>query len=120
DVEKANAAPGGGMPGDGAATPQAVSRGARFRDADESAPVTAAEPPAAPPAPSPDMAKKAPAKEKGGKASAPIALRTDFSALALFSPSVRTDADGTASVPLKLPDNLTRYRIMAVAVAGEK
>jgi uncharacterized protein YfaS (alpha-2-macroglobulin family) len=50
----------------------------------------------------------------------PIALRTDFAALALFSPSVRTDAEGRASVPLTLPDNLTRYRIMAVAVAGER
>ena len=29
---------------------------------------------------------------------------------------VRTDADGRASVPVKLPDNLTRYRVMVVAV----
>ncbi|MGH9936703.1 MAG: DUF6049 family protein, partial [Blastocatellia bacterium] len=29
-------------------------------------------------------------------------------------------ANGRASVKIKLPDNLTRYRVMAVAVAGEK
>ncbi|HNQ16351.1 MAG TPA: alpha-2-macroglobulin family protein, partial [Pyrinomonadaceae bacterium] len=44
-----------------------------------------------------------------------IRMRQNFSALALFSPSVRTDADGRATVKLKLPDNLTRYRITAVA-----
>ncbi|MEM9453838.1 MAG: alpha-2-macroglobulin family protein [Myxococcota bacterium] len=49
-----------------------------------------------------------------------IALRKDFSALALFSPSVRTDDEGTATVPLTVPDNLTRYRIMAVAVDEDR
>ena len=50
----------------------------------------------------------------------PIALRTNFDALAEFAPSVKTDADGIARVPVTLPDNLTRYRIVAVAVAGAK
>ena len=45
----------------------------------------------------------------------PIANRINFNALALFTPSVRTDADGHAVVELKLPDNLTRYRITAVS-----
>ncbi len=45
-----------------------------------------------------------------------IALRTDFSATALFAPAVRTDASGHASVALDLPDSLTRYRVMVVAV----
>jgi uncharacterized protein YfaS (alpha-2-macroglobulin family) len=45
-----------------------------------------------------------------------IALRQNFDALALFSPSVRTDSNGKATIDLKLPDNLTRYRITAVAV----
>src|SRR5712692_8947493 len=49
-----------------------------------------------------------------------IALRLNFNALAVFSPSVRTDANGRAQVQVKLPDNLTRYRVMAVAVAGGK
>ncbi|AWV89353.1 Ig-like domain-containing alpha-2-macroglobulin family protein [Bradymonas sediminis] len=53
-----------------------------------------------------------------GPASAPIALRKDFRALALFAPAVQTNAKGEAQVELALPDNLTRYRLMAVAVAG--
>lgn len=53
----------------------------------------------------------------GGQVAAPqIRVRTDFNPLAAFSPAVRTGADGSASVSLKLPDNLTRYRIIAVAV----
>src|SRR5262249_43069526 len=31
---------------------------------------------------------------------------------------VSTDGEGRARVPVKVPDNLTRYRVMAVAVAG--
>lgn len=49
-----------------------------------------------------------------------IALRENFNALAVFAPSVRTDVNGYAQVQVKLPDNLTRYRVMAVAVAGGK
>ncbi len=47
----------------------------------------------------------------------PIAVRKNFEPLALFAPTVRTDAAGKARVELKVPDNLTRYRVMAVAVA---
>jgi len=53
------------------------------------------------------------------QASAPetaINLRQNFNALALFSPTVRTNSDGHAVVDIKLPDNLTRYRITAVSV----
>ncbi|MBK8812589.1 MAG: Ig-like domain-containing protein [Acidobacteria bacterium] len=50
----------------------------------------------------------------------PIRIRRNFDALALFSPTVRTDRDGRATVPIKLPDNLTRYRITAVAVTNAK
>ncbi len=49
-----------------------------------------------------------------------IRLRENFNALAVFAPSVPTDADGRAQVKVKLPDNLTRYRVMAVSVAGGK
>ncbi len=49
-----------------------------------------------------------------------IAVRTDFNALALFAPDVKTDSRGKASVSIKLPDSLTRYRVMVVAVAGGK
>ncbi len=50
----------------------------------------------------------------------PINLRENFNALAVFAPSVRTDASGKAVVPIKLPDNLTRYRIMAISVDAGK
>jgi alpha-2-macroglobulin len=45
-----------------------------------------------------------------------LRVRTDFNPLAAFSPAVRTGADGSAQVSLKLPDNLTRYRVVAIAV----
>ncbi|MFO0736705.1 MAG: alpha-2-macroglobulin family protein [Labilithrix sp.] len=47
-------------------------------------------------------------------------VRSDFSALALWSPAVKTNGQGHASVALKLPDNLTRYRVMAVAATKDK
>ena len=53
-----------------------------------------------------------------GTVTTPIAQRTDFDALALFRPSVTTGADGTAAIPVTLPDNLTRYRVQVVAVSG--
>lgn len=49
-------------------------------------------------------------------APAPIRLRSDFNPLAVFAPEVRTDSEGKARVPITLPDNLTRYRVMVVAV----
>ncbi len=49
-----------------------------------------------------------------------INLRQNFDALAVFAPNVKTDASGKATVPVKLPDNLTRYRIMAVSVDAGK
>jgi uncharacterized protein YfaS (alpha-2-macroglobulin family) len=50
----------------------------------------------------------------------PINLRENFNALAVFAPSLPTDGNGRASVNVKLPDNLTRYRVMAVAVDTAK
>ena len=50
----------------------------------------------------------------------PLTLRTNFTPLALYAPSVSTDARGRARIPVKLPDNLTRYRIIALAAAGDK
>ncbi len=49
-----------------------------------------------------------------------INLRQNFDALAVFAPSVRTDSSGRATVDIKLPDNLTRYRITAVSVDQAK
>lgn len=51
---------------------------------------------------------------------AAIRVRTNFDPLAIFQAAVATDATGRVSVPVTLPDNLTRYRIMAVAVLGER
>ncbi len=62
-----------------------------------------------------DMADES--MEAGAEAEA-IRVRLDYNPLALFAPEVRTDADGKASLPVTLPDNLTRYRVMVVAVAG--
>ncbi len=45
-----------------------------------------------------------------------INVRQNFNALAVWSPSVKTDSSGKAVVNVKLPDNLTRYRVTAVAV----
>lgn len=50
----------------------------------------------------------------------PIKLRENFDALAVFAPNVKTDSNGRAAIPIKLPDNLTRYRIMAVSVDAAK
>ena len=71
------------------------------------------------PAPAP-MARMAKMAFAGAAAPQPIRARTDFAALALFAATVPTDAEGRASVPVKLPDNLTRYRVIAVAAAGAR
>jgi len=47
-----------------------------------------------------------------------VELRADFDPVAAFVPSVRTDARGRATVAVRVPDNLTRYRVIAVAVHG--
>ena len=54
--------------------------------------------------------------DKAGAAPEPIRVRSDFNPLAVFAPQVRTDGQGMAQVPVSLPDNLTRYRVMIVAV----
>jgi len=43
-------------------------------------------------------------------------VRTDFRQTVYYNPSIITDNAGNARVTFKLPDNLTSYRIMAVAV----
>ncbi len=73
--------------------------------------------PQAMPAP---MARMAAVGGRGESAPEPIRMRTDFNALALFAASLPTDAQGQAQVKVKVPDNLTRYRIMAVAAAGAR
>ena len=50
----------------------------------------------------------------------PIQVRTDFDALAVYEPEVVTDASGMATIEVPLPDSLTRYRVMVVAVDGDE
>lgn len=46
---------------------------------------------------------------------AEVELRGDFKSTAYWNPSLITDANGEAQVTFRLPDNLTTFRIMAVA-----
>ena len=52
-------------------------------------------------------------KKAGGQR---IRARANFATTAYFNPSVVTGADGKASIKIKMPDNLTTFRIMAVAL----
>ena len=54
-------------------------------------------------------------RDGGGGGLSPA--RRDFRQTAYFNPSVLTDAAGKAHVRFKLPESLTTYRIMAVAVS---
>lgn len=47
-----------------------------------------------------------------------IDVREDFDALAVYAPSESTDDNGEVVVEVPLPDSLTRYRVMAVAIDG--
>ncbi|HVV84546.1 MAG TPA: Ig-like domain-containing protein [Kofleriaceae bacterium] len=100
-------------------------------EAEAGLPMTEAPPP--PPAPPGMPMPKKPSPDKdadgladvadashGGAGGPAIAVRTNFNPLAAFAPSVRSGGDGKASVELTVPDNLTRYRLIAIAVAGDK
>ncbi len=58
------------------------------------------------------------ARAGGDEVGPQIQERTSFDALAVFEPEATTGADGTTTVDVELPDSLTRYRVMAVAVDG--
>lgn len=57
----------------------------------------------------------------GQSASQPatFTVRKNFDALAVFKGQLATDSSGRTTVRVKLPDNLTRYRIFSVAARGE-
>ncbi|MFO7633729.1 MAG: alpha-2-macroglobulin family protein, partial [Caldilinea sp.] len=76
--------------------------------------------PAAAPAMEMEAAMAPPPAASDQAAATPIAVRTDFNPLALFAPVERTGVDGTVYVTYKLPDNLTRYRVMVVAVSEKQ
>jgi uncharacterized protein YfaS (alpha-2-macroglobulin family) len=57
----------------------------------------------------------------GDGAGAPGTFRSRFLATAYWNPRIETDAAGHAKVTFQAPDNLTAYRLMAVAAdAGER
>jgi alpha-2-macroglobulin len=60
-------------------------------------------------------------REAGGGGGDELAgvLRSQFRSTAFFLGSVVTDADGNGVARAKLPDNLTTFRVMAVAVTAE-
>jgi uncharacterized protein YfaS (alpha-2-macroglobulin family) len=99
------------------ANPQALMDQANLRSLgmDMGAQATAA---AATAAPAMAPAAEAPGgKGAGGQdQQTAISVRSDFNPLAVFAPAVRTGSNGEARIPVKLPDNLTRYRVMVVAV----
>jgi uncharacterized protein YfaS (alpha-2-macroglobulin family) len=55
----------------------------------------------------------------GGGAEPSVAVRQLFQNLAYYNPSLIIGTDGKASIKFKLPDNLTQWRIMAVAVTKD-
>jgi uncharacterized protein YfaS (alpha-2-macroglobulin family) len=57
----------------------------------------------------------------GGDQGAPGTFRSRFLATAYWNPAIETDAAGHAQVTFQAPDNLTAYRLMAVAAdTGER
>ncbi len=52
----------------------------------------------------------------GGDGLGPGAMRSVFRYVAYWNPSLRTDADGRAAIELELPDPLTGWRVLAMAV----
>ncbi len=54
----------------------------------------------------------------GGEEAAPSALRKNFLGTAFWKADLRTGADGRALARFTAPDNLTRFRLVAVVNAG--
>src|SRR5699024_9398859 len=52
----------------------------------------------------------------GGGGGAGIAMRSDFKHAAYWNANLQTDADGHAEFSFKVPDNLTRWRILVIAM----
>jgi uncharacterized protein YfaS (alpha-2-macroglobulin family) len=75
-------------------------------------------PPAPVPAPLSDMAANRPPEvaEEGGIA---VQVRSDFRSTAFWKPDIVTDASGTATVQVKLPEALTTWRATARAATKE-
>ena len=66
-----------------------------------------------------DVIAEAPRQGKGGSGLVGLQVRQDFRNTAYWSAQVVTKPDGTASVDVKLPDNLTTWRMQARAISGD-
>lgn len=58
-------------------------------------------------------------KGGGGGETAPVATRAWFPETFLFEPLVVTDASGAATVPVRVPDRLTTWHVLALAHSRE-
>ncbi len=57
----------------------------------------------------------------GGDGGHTLSMRSMFKYVSYWNPSIKTDADGNADIAFKLPDNLTGWRILVLAVTpGER
>ncbi len=66
-----------------------------------------------------DVIAEAPKQGKGGSGLVGQQVRQDFRNTAYWSAQVVTKPDGTASVDVKMPDNLTTWRMQARAISGD-
>ena len=66
-----------------------------------------------------DVVAELPKQGKGGSGLATQQLRQDFRNTAYWSAQITTKDDGTASVDVKMPDNLTTWRMQARAISGD-
>ena len=66
-----------------------------------------------------DVIAEAPKQGKGGSGLVGQQVRQDFRNTAYWSAQLVTKADGTASVDVKMPDNLTTWRMQARAISGD-
>ncbi|MDQ7826047.1 MAG: alpha-2-macroglobulin family protein [Candidatus Eremiobacteraeota bacterium] len=62
-----------------------------------------------------DYGEKGKSGGGGGVDLASLAMRSNFKATAYWNPTIVTNRQGEATVRFKLPDNLTTFRLMAVA-----
>lgn len=79
--------------------------------------------PRPPASPSPLSRRAEAAGERFDTAAAmaqPVSLRDVFATTAYFNAEVMTDASGLAEVEIEMPENLTTFRIMAVAVDPDR
>jgi len=47
-----------------------------------------------------------------------VTIRRNFNPVPFYQPSIMVPASGSLTVPIKLPDNLTNFKIRAIAVSG--